>query len=158
MTHARHVASKVAADLKRVQRIYQINAPSDLEIAEYQQEIAMLLDKGYLGMVTYGFKRNGLWVVALKYQAIAGSLTGGSDDPGGIGRAQNIEGADFTSFLSYSSSWHGLAPAAQCAFEKSLPVRRVSGSEPDLENGAWVENRNYSSGELSVKRSMIRRD
>ena len=24
-THARHIASKVAADLKRIQRIYQVN-------------------------------------------------------------------------------------------------------------------------------------
>ena len=43
-TYARHIASKVAADLKRLQRIYGIGSPSNLDIDNNQEEIALLLD------------------------------------------------------------------------------------------------------------------
>ncbi len=36
VSHARHMAAKVAADLKRIQRFY--GAPSDAEIADYEAE------------------------------------------------------------------------------------------------------------------------
>ncbi len=158
-TYARHVASKVAADLKRLQRIYQINRPSDQEIINYQQEVAMLLDNGYLGTVTYGFKRNGRWLVALKYTSIGGSLVGGNDDPGGIWPDVDVSDTWFTSFLSYSPTWGELTLQQKENFNKSLPFQRVEGIEPDVENGCcWVEGRNYQSGNLGVSRSMIQRN
>ena len=159
-THARHVASKVAADLKRVQRIYQIESPPDSEIAEYQKEIAILLDHGYLDTVTYGFKRRDKWVIALKYRSTNGNLDGDNDDPGGIKPEADIDisGTYFTSFLSYSKSWFTLSLEQQKEFKKSLPIKRVKGLEPDIEGGSWGDgNRYYQSGELGVQRSMIRR-
>ncbi|MDD9820278.1 MAG: hypothetical protein OXR07_05290 [Nitrospira sp.] len=156
-THARHVASKVAADLKRLQRIYGVGSPSDSEIGEYQEELAMLLDKGYLGTVTYGFKRNGKWVVALKYEAAGGSLYGGDDDPGGIRIEADISGTHFTSFLSYSLSWSCLSLQQREEFENSLPFRRIAGNEPEIENGEWARGRYYRSGPLGVQRSLINR-
>lgn len=157
-THARHVASKVAADLKRVQRIYQINSPSDSQIAEYQEEIAILLDNDCLDTVTYGFKRGGKWVIALKYQSINGHLDGGNDDPGGIRYETGISDAFFASFLSYSQRWFRLSRAQQEELKNSLPIKRVEMTEPNIEGGYWGDgNRYYQSGELGVQRSMIRR-
>ncbi|RYE37335.1 MAG: hypothetical protein EOP48_28935, partial [Sphingobacteriales bacterium] len=59
-THAKHISSKVAADLKRVQRFYGV--PSDSSINDYETELIELLKKGYLGTVTYGFKREDKWI------------------------------------------------------------------------------------------------
>ena len=59
-SHAVHLAAKVAADLKRMQRLY--GSPSDADIASYEGEIVALLKAGYLGRVTYGYWRNGDWI------------------------------------------------------------------------------------------------
>lgn len=55
VTHARHMAAKVATDLKRMQRFY--GKPSDENIADYESEATEMLRAGYLDTVTYGFKR-----------------------------------------------------------------------------------------------------
>lgn len=60
ITHARHMAAKLAADLKRMQRFY--GAPSDDRIAAYETEVVELLKAGYLDTVTYGFKRGDNWI------------------------------------------------------------------------------------------------
>ena len=59
-THAKHLAAKVATDLKRMQRFY--DRPSDREIADYETEAIEFLKEGYLGTVTYGFRRNSNWI------------------------------------------------------------------------------------------------
>jgi hypothetical protein len=60
LTHAKHMAAKVATDLKRLQRLY--GSPSDTDIANYETEVIELLKAGYLGILTVGFRRNGLWI------------------------------------------------------------------------------------------------
>ncbi len=157
-THARHIASKVAADLKRFQRLYRANRPSDEEIEAYQAEVFMLLNAGYLGEVTYGFKRNGKWVAALKYHAVGNQLSGGGDDPGGIRATENVAGLPFTSFLTHSYAWTLLSRDQREAFEATLPFRRGFGDPPGIEGGGhWVAGRNYVSGPFGVQRSTIQR-
>lgn len=153
-THARHIAAKVAADLKRVQRIYGFGRPSDAEIDEYQEELTLLLDNGYLGTVTYGFQRDDNWVAALKYRALQGGLS--NNGPGGVIYPGGMGGAPFGSFLMYSEKWRSLDAEQRDKFEKSLPFQRAPGNEPGVE-GWWVEGRRYSSGSLGVSRSMITR-
>ena len=156
-TYARHIASKVAADLKRLQRLYGKGSPSDESIDDYQTEIALLLDAGFLGEVTYGFKRNGKWVVALKYHAVGNDVGRVGGDPGDILPTEDVAGAHFTSFLTYSGAWDNLSHVQKKAFKDALPFQRVSGHEPEIENGRWVEGRNYLSGTLGVQRSMIQK-
>ena len=68
VTHARHMAAKVATDLKRMQRFY--GKPSDENIADYESEATEMLRAGYLDTVTYGFKRDGKWIEpTLRYTA-----------------------------------------------------------------------------------------
>ena len=50
-TYARHIAAKMATDLKRLQRLMECEEPSDQDIADYQQEAIALLRRGYLGEV-----------------------------------------------------------------------------------------------------------
>ena len=49
VTHARHMAAKVATDLKRMQRLY--GSPSDTDIADYETEVIELLKAGYLDTI-----------------------------------------------------------------------------------------------------------
>src|SRR3954462_1520755 len=84
VTHARHMAAKVATDLKRMQRLFGL--PSDGDIAEYEAEIIEFLKAGYLGTVTYGYKRDGKWIEPrLRYTArdLAG-VAADDDDPGRV--------------------------------------------------------------------------
>ena len=155
ITHARHMAAKIATDLKRIQRLY--GQPSDQEIADYEAEAIAMMKAGYLSSVSYGFKRNGSWIEpTLKYTAR--DLAGGAandDDPGKISPRKDVSGASFTSFMSYSDAFFNLSPAEREAFKGDLPFQRVSGTEPPI-NGYLASDRTYSSGGRALDRSSVR--
>jgi hypothetical protein len=120
VTHARHMAAKVATDLKRIQRLY--GAPSDLSIADYEAELIGLMKADYLGTVTYGFRRDGAWIVpTLRYTAqdLSGAVAN-DDDPGRIRPGADITGASFYSYLTYSAFWNRLTSDQQTAFKRTL--------------------------------------
>jgi hypothetical protein len=78
------MAAKVATDLKRMQRLY--GYPSDTRIASFEAEATETLKAGYLGTVTYGYKRNGSWIEpTLRYTAhdLSGAAAN-DDDPGRV--------------------------------------------------------------------------
>ena len=154
-THARHMAAKVSTDLKRVQRFYR--DPTDARIANYEAEVIELLKAGYLGVVTYGFQRNGNWIPpTLRYTAR--DLAGGSandDDPGRIVQGANVDGATFRSFMTYSAAWDAASDADRDAFRKRLPFTRGDGTEPGV-NGYLSEDRTYSSGGRALNRASVR--
>lgn len=155
VTHARHMAAKVATDLKRMQRFY--GSPSDADIATYETEVTELLKAGYLGTVTYGFWKNDNWIEpTLRYTAqdLAG-MSANDDDPGKIRASANTAGASFYSFLTYSPAWSNLSQAEKDAFKKSLPFYRGSGSEPGV-SGYLEQDRTYSSGGRALNRSTVR--
>ena len=94
-THARHMAAKVATDLKRMQRFY--DRPTDSKIGDYEIEVIELLKEGYLATVSYGFRRNGDWIEpTLCYTArdLAG-ISSDDDDPGKIRPDADITDASF---------------------------------------------------------------
>lgn len=155
ITHARHMAAKIATDLKRIQRLY--GRPSDATIAEYEEEAVAMLKAGYLSSVTYGFKRNGSWIEpTVKYDAR--DLQGGSasdDDPGKIRPGKDISGASFTSFLCYSDAYFRLTEAERNTFKSDLPFKRSSGTEPPID-GYLAPDRTYSSGGCALDRASVR--
>jgi hypothetical protein len=155
VTHAKKLASKVATDLKRMQRFY--NAPSDEQISIYEQELVVFLKGGYLGEVTYGFKKDGKWVEpTLRYTAKnLNEISGIDDDPGRILPGANTNGATFFSFLTYANSWEDLSSSERDLFAKTLPFIRGTGSEPSI-NGALVRDLSYSSGGKVLERSLVR--
>ena len=90
-THARHIAAKLATDLKRMQRFY--GSPTDLKISQFELEIIELLKKGYLDTVTYGFRRDGNYIEpTLRYTAR--DLAGGASNDDDPGRIPSREGYD----------------------------------------------------------------
>lgn len=155
ITHARHLASKVAADLKRMQRFYR--KPSDVSIAQYEEELVALLKAGYLGTVTYGFKRNDQWIEpALRYTArdLAG-MWADDDDPGRVKPNCDISGASFYSYLTYSTAWNDLTSDEKDAFKQGLPFQRGGGTEPTIA-GYLETDRSYSAGGRALDRASVR--
>ena len=154
-THAKHMAAKVATDLKRIQRFY--GYPPDSKIVDYEAEVIELLKEGYLGTVAYGFQRNNDWIEpTLRYTAhdLAGA-SANDDDPGRIRPGANISGASFYSFMTYSVIWENLTGAEKEEFEKRLPFRRNGALEPGI-NGYLSEDRIYSSGGRALYRASVR--
>ena len=154
-THARHIAAKVAADLKRMQRLY--DKPSDGEIADYETEVVELLKDGYLGTVAYGFRRNGVWIEpTLQYTArdLAGG-TADDDDPGRVRPGANVGDAHFYSYLTYSRAWDSLDESEQQAVRDRLPVKRTVAPEPGV-SGYWASDRTYSAGGRALDRGSVR--
>ena len=156
ITHARYVAAKIAADLSRLRRLVGTNTPTDENIRKFEKEAIMLLRDEYLDEVTYGFQKNDIWVLAIKYKAQYGrdgSCVIKDDSPGGIRPDTQVVGSYFTSFLTYSNKWWGLSDEKQRVYKKTLPIERVGGTEPD---GDWGEyDKDYASGNIGVKRKKI---
>lgn len=153
ITHANYLASKVAADLKRMQRFY--GSPSDALIEKYEREIALYLKHGYLEKVSYGFKKDGSWIEpTLMYRAIdIDSLA--NDDPGKVRPGRDISGASFYSFLEYSSKWNRLPESEKEKFEEGLPLKRGSADTPGI-SGYLEDDRTYASGGKALSRSTVR--
>ena len=155
VTHARHMAAKVATDLKRMQRLY--GQPGDIDIADYEAEGIELLKGGYLGTVTYGFRRDGKWIEpTIRYTAwdLAGA-SANDDDPGRIRPGAPIGGASFYSYLTYSAAWNDLSETDRDAVRKRLPFRRGGAPEPGV-NGYLSNDRIYSSGGRALQRASVR--
>ena len=154
VTHARHIAIKIATDLKRLQRFY--GRPSDSSIENYEREAISLLQHDFLDSVTYGFRNpsNGQCIVALKYVAQQGR--GLLDDaPGRIPVGVDIDGCRFYSFLSYSGKWTELTESQQRDFYRQSGVAfwRVAGEEP---NAYWGSaDKAYSAGGRGVSRYTV---
>ena len=155
VTHARHIAVKVATDLKRFQRYYD-GRPSEAHIDQLEQELIYLLKHDVVSTVTYGFRRNGKWVEAIMFRALPGGTVVNDDDPGRL-RPTDVSGTDFYSFLEYNSKWLSIDVARRVEIQKNSPVQRSNGEQPALEVGRWKDDLNYYSGGRGLGRSTITR-
>jgi len=155
ITHAKHIAAKVATDLKRMQRFY--GSPPDSSILAYETEIIELLKNGYLDRVTYGFKRENDWIEpTLRYSArqLSDNQTV-DDDPGKVSANADVSGASFYSHLTYSSAWDRLSESERDSFKKGLPFQRGGAEEPGI-SGYLSNDRSYSSGGRALDRSSVK--
>lgn len=151
-THAKHMAAKFAADLKRMQRFY--DQPNDMVIADYEEEVIELLKAGYLGTLTVGFRRNGQWIEpTLRYTArdLFG-LSAKDNDPGSLRPGADVTGASFYSYLIYSL---GVSEVEKDAFQKRMPFYRGGAPEPSI-NGHLVTDLTYSAGGRALDRASVR--
>lgn len=155
LTHAKHLASKVATDLKRIQRFYP-TGPSDVQIVNFEQELTLLLKNGYLESVKYGFQRDGGWIEPSLFYS-ASDITSGviDDDPGKVRPNKDVSGATFRSYLTYTDKWHALSVQQQAEFESQLSIKRVGAPIPSI-NGYLEQDRNYSAGGCALNRSSVR--
>jgi len=150
ITHARYLASKIASDLLQMQLFY--GQPSDTRIDNYIEEAVILLLGGYLKSVDYGLRRDGKWVIALRYVVRSdGSLMDDSRS-GRVPPGVNVAGTSWYSYLRKNTKFLLLSPSEQNKIERSLPVQRTAGEEPKTINGTWSTDRSYSSGGVGVQR------
>lgn len=107
--------------------------------------------------MTYGFKKDGSWIEpTVRYTASElSSMYNTDDDPGKIRTGANINGAEFTSFLSYSTAYMNLNAEEKQKFKNSLPFQRVAGVQPGI-NGQLTQDKNYHSGGTSLNRSSVK--
>ena len=155
LTHAKHLAAKVATDLKRIQRLY--DEPSDSWIEAYETEAIKLLRAGYVASVTYGFRRNGNWIEpTLRYtERDLQGIAAADNDPGRIRPGSNVAHASFSSYLTYNAAWHILSGPEKESFEQRLPFRRSYGSQPGID-GYISHDLTYSSGGRALDRAVVR--
>lgn len=153
VTHARYIASKVATDLMRYTRFYR--NPSVEMIRKYEDELVALLKADYLKYVIYGYKRDGKWVEALRYDALPGGTLMNDHDPGKIRPGTDVPGESFGSYLVKNSRWNQLTQTEKDNFEATLPIPRTNSGEPQLEAGRWSHDHQYSAQGKGISRSMI---
>lgn len=154
-THARYLASKVAADLRQMQLFYR--KPSDAEINDYLEELTELLVGGYLASVDYGFRRNNGWVVALSYSVRTDGTLTADDRAGRVPVGVDVVGASWYSHLRYSSKWWGLSQSERDKVKNAIPVKRGDAAEPSVGTGnVWVEDKVYTSSGTSFTRRTLK--
>lgn len=131
---------------------YNQPAPSDYQLECTILEVIELLYRGFLRDVHVGFKRNGKWVVAIRYEAHNGGLLG-DDNAGGVQAGVNIAGAVHYNYLRYNSAFVALSQPERDRVEASLPWSRNGGELPSEGEGAWTSDRTYSRNGGGTTRS-----
>lgn len=155
VTHARHMAAKISADLKRMQRFY--GYPSDSDIVSYESEAIELLKAGYFGTLTVGFLRGGQWIEpTLRYSArnLAG-MAANDDDPGRVLPGRDISGATFHNYVTYSAAWDALSESQKDAFKRRMPFYRTGMAQPTVA-GYLADDKTYSAGGRALNRASVR--
>jgi Bacterial HORMA domain family 1 len=150
ITHARYLASKIAADMHLCAAYYGL--PSEASIRNFAEELAQYLNAGYIASYEFGYKRNGIRVVTWRYTVDAtGSITT-DDRPGKIPPYVDISGASFFNHLTPNATYFALQEYQQVSFTSSLPVQRPHGHPPSDGSGYWTSDRNYYSSGCGIGR------
>lgn len=153
-THARRLAGRVTTDLRQSHLLY--GSPSESRLEEYRAELEELLAGGYVDRYQFGFKRKEQAVWSLRYAVGPDGSLSGTGNGGGVPAAQNVVGARFFNFLTFSNSWSQLAERARQAIEQKLPFTRVDGTLPSETGGYWTQDRTYAAGGVALARSVFR--
>jgi Bacterial HORMA domain family 1 len=150
ITHARYLASKVAADMHICAQYY--GKPLEQRIREYAEELAQYLNEGYLAEYEFGYKRDNKRIVSWRYKVDGNGVLKVDDRPGKIPPYVDVTGAIFFCFLTQNSSFFQLAQEQQDRFEAALPIRRFGGDPPSDGFGYWTSDRNYFAAGLGLNR------
>ncbi len=153
IVHARHLSSKVAADMHLCALYY--GQPSEEWVRAYSEELAQLLNGGYVEEYEFGYKRDGKRVVCWRYTVQKGQfLTDGR--PGKVMSYANVSGAVFYNYLTQNSAWYALSDRERASIESSLPVSRTACSLPSDGDGYWTVDHGYSAGGVGLGRRTYR--
>jgi len=155
ITHARRLGSKIAADMLICQRYY--GQPSEESARHYAEEIAQLLNHGYMSRFEFGYKKDEMRVIVWRYNVHADGTISEDTRPGKLVATADIAGASFYNYLWYSDAWYELSDDDRKQFRDDLPVSRVSGDAPGDGNGYWVaEGKSYSASGVGLSRQTFR--
>lgn len=152
-THAKHLASKVVADLYQCWLLY--DQPGREWLDPYQEELITFLAGGYLQTYEFGFKKDEKRILSWYYTAgPAGDLQSDSRS-GNLRRGVYVGDANYFNFMGYSDKWSDLKADEKAAIRESLPFQRSSGSPPSDGAGYWKTEQSYSAGGVAVQRKVF---
>ncbi|WP_262370814.1 hypothetical protein [Streptomyces sp. WAC01526] len=153
ITDARYVGGRVGADLRLLHNLY--GKPGLDSIENYAEEVAVLLNRGFLGTVDYGFRDTGTnaWRLRLRYTAtVNGQLT--DSRPGSFPDPVGLTGYGFYSFLTYSSAFLLLTSSEQIGVKETLPISRTTGTAPSALAGTTTTGHGYARNGAGVSRDV----
>jgi hypothetical protein len=150
ITHARHLASKVAADMYLCAQYY--GNPTEPRIRAYAEELAQYLNEGYVEQYEFGYKKNERRIVTWRYTVDENGHLTADDRPGKVVPYVDITGAAFYNFLTRNSRYAELAHGERDRFKARLPIERPDGLPPNDGPGYWTSDRNYFSGGHGLSR------
>lgn len=153
LSNARYVASKVVTDLRQFQRWY--GRPDDSWIDSYHDELVTLSNGGYVDSVTYGFQRDGRWILTLEYQFRYDGTLADDDRAGGVRHPVNLDGTTFASLLYWSTAWSNLTEDQKNAIAATLPFSRTSSGDDRYAMGRYANERTYSVDGSGASRRMF---
>jgi hypothetical protein len=153
-THAKHLASKVIADLYQCATLY--GHPDIAGIGDYETELIEMLSYEYVATYEFGFKKDGERVVSWHYSVGADGGLHGDSNAGALYTKADISGASYFNFMVYSDKWGKLPETQQKQFKSQLPFDRAPGSAPVDGNGYWQVDHGYSAGGVRVERKTYR--
>ncbi|MCA9217178.1 MAG: hypothetical protein KDB27_29115 [Planctomycetales bacterium] len=155
VTHARYLASKIAADLNACSRLH--GRPAISVVEKYNEELIELLRYGYLSQYEFGFKRSDKRVLSWSYEVDASGAVSGDDRAGKMSAYVDLSDTSFFNYVWYSAKYQNLTSDQQAAFKDSHPINRASGSPPSDGNGVWSgTEKNYSAGGTGISRRSFR--
>ena len=155
VTHAKHLASKIAADLNACSRLHGRPALSMVE--KYNEELVELLRYGYLSQYEFGFQRNDERVLSWSYEVDASGFVSGDDRAGKMSANIDLSGTAFFNYVWYSAQYHDLSSEQKSFFKDSHSVNRTLGDPPCDGAGCWSgTEKNYSAGGTGVSRRSFR--
>ena len=154
ITNARYLTSKIAADMHLCANYY--GRPSEQSIRDYAEELAQLLNDGYVEKYEFGYERNDQRIVCWHYKVDSLGLITTDDRPGKLVSTVETVGASFYNHLWYSSAWFELSLSERERIEFQLPVKRVTGPAPTDGVGYWTSDKNYFSGGKGFSRQTFR--
>ena len=150
ITHARHIASRIAGDLRLMNRYY--GYPRLSQIDDLLEEIAQCLAAGYLKSFEIGYERGARERVFTLFYEVLCDGTLSDNRSGGVPPYQDMSDATPFNYLIFNSRFWALSEEGREAFEASLPVKRRSAPPLQDGNGYWSEDRSYGAGGVSVRR------
>jgi hypothetical protein len=153
IVHARQLSSKVAADMHLCGLYY--GKPTEEWIRNYAEELAQMLNYGYVEEYEFGYKRNERRVVCWRYVVQGGRFLA-DGRPGKVVSYAAVTGALYYNFMSYSAAWFALSDRERSNFKATLPVQRSAGSLPSDGDGYWTTDHGYSAGEVGLGRRTYR--
>jgi Bacterial HORMA domain family 1 len=153
IAHARQLSSKVAADMHLCALYY--GEPSEQRIRDYAEELAQMLNGGFVEEYEFGFKRNEKRVVCWQYVVQDGRFLA-DGRPGKVFSYADATGAPYYNFMTYSDAWWNLSDRERYDFRAMLPIQRTSGNLPSDGDGYWVSEHGYSAGDVGLTRRTYR--
>jgi hypothetical protein len=150
IVHARHLASKVAADMHLCAQYY--GKPSEEKIREFAEELAQYLNEGYIKEYEFGFQKDNKRIVTWRYKVDENGVLTADDRAGKVVPYVDIAGASFFNFLTQNAQFFRLTSSQQASFEAGLPFQRTAGQPPSDGSGYWISDRDYFSGGRGLSR------